>query len=476
MRVNNKILFSISNMMRTFEVLLISVFLSRFFDNKNELGELLQVIFIASILVTFVSGLPLSLNYFYGKYDDLKQKESLFVKFSILLILSALVLCVVIYIFKVFISEGFQNETFTNYIYVILLYYFIRLINTIFPNYHYLKNKLNKYLLLYVFSFITLFSCFTYDYIYGSIKAEVIIYQLFSIELFRLIFNVVILNKKDLNLSFSVFSKTELNYILTISIGVVLGAFSLYVDKYLIAILLNPTDFVFYQNEAINLPFVNIITSSLFIAMIPVFAQLHVKNKIKELAIEVKKAILKCSFFLIPILVYSFFEAIPLIKFLYGDDFQISGEVFQIYILRYFLSVMAFSVFMGSIGLEKKSNFIILLSAILGFGLNIILIPIYGIKGASWATVIASIITICISLYFIKSRLRLSLNDFFPIKNYLTILLVSIISYVPFYLLNAYFEVKWLVVLFAVIYYLFTLILMNNKFKVLDIKRILNKI
>ena len=81
MRVNNKILFSISNTVRTFEVLFISIFLSRFIDDKNALGELLQIIFISSVLITALSGLPLSLNFFYGKYDTLNEKNSLFGKF-----------------------------------------------------------------------------------------------------------------------------------------------------------------------------------------------------------------------------------------------------------------------------------------------------------------------------------------------------------------------------------------------------------
>ena len=75
MRVNNKILFSISNTVRTFEVLFISIFLSRFIDDKNALGELLQIIFISSVLITALSGLPLSLNFFYGKYDTLNEKN-----------------------------------------------------------------------------------------------------------------------------------------------------------------------------------------------------------------------------------------------------------------------------------------------------------------------------------------------------------------------------------------------------------------
>ncbi|MHA7942475.1 MATE family efflux transporter [Formosa sp. 3Alg 14/1] len=462
-------------MMRTFEVLLISIFLSRFFVDKNELGELLQVIFIASILVTFVSGLPLSLNYFYGKYGESRQKDLLFGKFSILLISVSLVLCVVIYASKLFISESFKNEVFTRYISIILLYYFFKLVNTIFPNYHYLKNKLDKYLMLYTVTVISLLGCFLFDFLYGNFNAQLVLLQLLCIEFFRLIINTLIINKKELNFNSQSFKKSEFIYISTISLGVILGAFSLYVDKYLIAILLNPTDFVYYQNGAINLPFVNIITSSLFIALIPMFADLHVKNRIEELAKEVKKAILKCSFFLIPILVYCFFEAVPLIKFLYGDDFEISGHVFKIYILRYMLSVMAFSVFMGSIGLEKKSNFIIFLSAVIGLSLNLVLIPAYGIKGAAWATVFASLITISISLYFIKKRLNLKVSDYFPIKNYFIIILLSILSYVPFYFLNMHFSLKWVVVVSSVVYYMLTLVLLNKKFDLFKVKKLLFK-
>jgi O-antigen/teichoic acid export membrane protein len=476
MRLNNKILFSISNMMRTFEVLFISIFLSRFIVDKNELGELLQIIFISSVLVTILSGLPLSLNFFYGKYHDLKQKKSLFGKFFIIMILVTLFICVILFTLKPYISSSFKNEAYLSYIYIILLYYFFKSINSIFPNYHYLKNNLNLYLLLYVFTFIVLFGCFLYNHSFNNFKINLVLFQLLSIEFLRFIINVFIINKKELIFNLQAFNKEEFIYISTISLGVILGAFSLYTDKYLIAVLLNPTDFVYYQNGAINLPFVHIITSSLFITLIPVFAELNDKNKISELVLELKNAILKCSFFLIPILVYCFFEAVPLIKFLYGEDFGISGEIFKIYILRYCLSVMAFSVFMGCIGLEKKANFIIFLSAIIGLGLNITLIPIYGVKGASWATVIASLSTIAISFHFIKKRLQLNLRSCFPIKKYFLIILLSIITYTPFFILNLYFEIKWFVIITSPIYYIITLATLNFYFKIVEIKKLLNKI
>ncbi|OMP32204.1 polysaccharide biosynthesis C-terminal domain-containing protein [Mangrovimonas sp. DI 80] len=476
MPINNKVLFSISNTIRTFEVLLISVFLSRFFLDKNQLGELLQIIFVSSILVTVVSGLPLSLNYFYGKYDNYQEKKSLFGKFILMIFLAAIFLSVVIYLFKNNISINFKNESFIKYIYVIICYYCVKIINTIFPNYHYLVDKLAKYLFLYSITSVFLFGCFFYNYLKGDFEIKTILFQLVFVEVLRLIINLFIINKSEIKLNFETFNINELVYIGTISIGVILGAVSLYVDKYLIALLLDPTDFVYYQNGAINLPFVNIITSSLFIALIPIFAELHLKNEINELVIKLKETIMKSSFFLIPILVYCFFEAIPLVEFLYGDDFKMSGEVFKIYILRYLLSVMAFSIFMGSIGLEKKSNFIIFLSAIIGLGLNIILIPIYGVKGAAWATVAASFITIGVSLYFISKRLDLDIISFFPFRHYFIVVLISITTYLPFFVLNKNLEMKMVVVVLSVIYYLTSLFFLNLRFKLFDLKKVLVKI
>ena len=197
MRVNNKILFSISNTVRTFEVLFISIFLSRFIDDKNALGELLQIIFISSVLITALSGLPLSLNFFYGKYDTLNEKNSLFGKFFMIIILLTLLICFLLYISAPYISLSFKNEAFADHIYVIIFYYFFKSINSIFPNYHYLKNKLNIYLLLYTLSFIALLGCFLYNYSSNSFITHLVLFQLLCLEFTRLIINVFIIKRKE---------------------------------------------------------------------------------------------------------------------------------------------------------------------------------------------------------------------------------------------------------------------------------------
>ncbi|MEH6679590.1 MAG: polysaccharide biosynthesis C-terminal domain-containing protein [Sediminicola sp.] len=452
-------------MMRTFEVLLISVFLSRVMADKNELGELLQIIFISSIIVTMLSGFPLAMNFFYGKYKGKEEKENLFVKFILSTFAITITLCILIFIFKSGLGSSFKNQAIENNIYVVLLFFIIKTINSIFPNYHYLKKKLDKYLILYTITTIFLIGFFFYDYYASTLNAFLIFQQLLFVELLRMLINIFIINLSELNFRNIFFNKNEWVYVITISFGVILGAFNLYIDKYLIAIMLNPTEFVFYQNGAINLPFVNIITSSLFIASIPTFADLYTKGEFLKLIKETKKLILKCSILLLPILVYCFFEAIPLIKMLYGDDFQISGEIFKVYILRYIFSVMAFSIYMGSIGLEKKSNLIILLTALIGLGLNLVLIPYYGIIGAAWAIVIASLSTIFISFVYISIKLKTHFYDYFPLKNYIKILITSILLYIPFHILNLSLEFHHIVLISSFIYYIIVILILNTHFK-----------
>lgn len=470
-----RVLFSASNMIRTLEVLIISIFLSRVILDKDTLGQFLQIIFISSVIVTLVSGIPLSVNFFYGKYSDEKIKEQLFAKFSFAISAFSLIVCIFLFIFREFISENFNNRIYENFIFILLIFFFLKSLNSIFPNYHYLTNRISKYLILYCATTGLLIGFFFYDYVMRDYSSKIILTQLLTIEVVRLLINVFIVNKKEIKLKSILLNKEELRYTLIISFGVTLGALNLYIDKYLVGILLTPVEFAYYQNGAINLPFVNIITSSLFISMIPLFANLYTNGERKKLLYETKKAILKCSFFLLPILVYCFFEALALVTFIYGDSFESSGEVFKIYILRYAMSVMAYSIYMGSIGLEKKSNIVVFVSALIGLILNIVLIPYFGIIGAAWSIVIASLTTVFISLYFINVGMKVKVFDYFPLKDYFKMILYSVILYVPFYFLNSFFDKKWMTVIFSFVYYMIVIVCTNYELKLYELNKIFKR-
>lgn len=458
------------------ELLFLSIFLSRYILVKSDLGELLQVLILSSFFVTISSSFPLALNYYHGKYEtDSIQQRSLFAKFVIALSgVSVLVVLLVLAIHRP-LANIFENGLFEGYIGWIVSYYSLKILNTIFPNYHYLRHTLRSYLFFYSGSSIFLLGALVVLQRAGQFSILNVLWLLIGVELIRLGINYFVLRDKkvELHLTPRLFTDQEWTYIGTLTLGVSLGAFNLYVDRYMVAIILNPGEFAFYQNGAINLPFANIITSSLFIALIPVFADYSRTEKWQEVLRVCREASLKCTWLLIPIITYCFFEAVALVKLIYGESFERSGEVFKIYVLKYSLGVIAYSVMMGSIGLEKKSNMVILVSGILALLCNAVLIPWLGTKGAAWSAVISSLSTIFISLGIIGRRLKVPIWEVFPVKGYAQIFLTSVVTYLPFYFVNKYIPVHLIVVVSSLFYYVVVLLITNYYLGFIEIEKYL---
>jgi len=93
-----------------------------------------------------------------------------------------------------------------------------------------------------------------------------------------------------------------------------------------------------------------------------------------------------------------------IILILYGADFQEAGDVLRIYIwAAVFVSLgIANSKWLVAENLQRYSFYITALGAVLNISCNLWLIPIYGIKGAVFATLISYFIAAYVSLGFFK--------------------------------------------------------------------------
>jgi O-antigen/teichoic acid export membrane protein len=96
-----------------------------------------------------------------------------------------------------------------------------------------------------------------------------------------------------------------------------------------------------------------------------------------------------------------------IILILYGADFQEAADVLRIYIWAgVFVSLgVASSKWLVAENLQRYSFYITALGAVLNISCNFWLIPIYGIKGAALATMVAQVTVGFLSLsFFIKTR------------------------------------------------------------------------
>jgi len=95
------------------------------------------------------------------------------------------------------------------------------------------------------------------------------------------------------------------------------------------------------------------------------------------------------------------------IHILYGADFQEAADVLRLYIWAgVFVSLgVASSKWLVTENLQRYSFYRTVLGAILNVGCNLWLIPIYGIKGAAFATLVAQGTVAFVSLsFFSKTR------------------------------------------------------------------------
>ena len=111
------------------------------------------------------------------------------------------------------------------------------------------------------------------------------------------------------------------------------------------------------------------------------------------------------------------------ILILYGEDFQEAADVLRIYIWAgVFVSLgIASSKWLVAENLQRYSFYRTALGAIMNVGCNLWLIPIYGIKGAAFATLVAQVTVSFVSLYFFNKTRKnywTAINSFNPYGAY----------------------------------------------------------
>jgi O-antigen/teichoic acid export membrane protein len=151
-----------------------------------------------------------------------------------------------------------------------------------------------------------------------------------------------------------------------------------------------------HYNAAYNLIFTLLtLTATLNGALLPSLSRYFVQDPMKTR--EIYQRVMRYLFiFSLPIAVGTTILAKEIILTLYGAD--LSGAIRPLQILIWVLPVLTFTSLCGSITtvfhLEKKTARINAINALVNFSINILIIPFYGIIGASVATVFTEIVGI----------------------------------------------------------------------------------
>ena len=189
------------------------------------------------------------------------------------------------------------------------------------------------------------------------------------------------------------------------------GAFIVVVDRYLIAAFRGVSEVGYYDISyslvAAVLPF----STSLFTTMMP--RVIRQESKLKFYYEKISQA---NTMLLATAGIVFFYYSDIIVSLLLGQNF--AGAVTPLKILSLTLPLMAihglnFSS-TSSVGRTKIAGLLISLLTVFSLVFNVILVPLYGAVGASWANVLTYIFTSSIGFYYLKTRYGVEIRQVLP--------------------------------------------------------------
>ncbi|MFX1702577.1 Peptidoglycan biosynthesis protein MviN/MurJ, putative lipid II flippase [Chitinophaga ginsengisegetis] len=470
------ILLSISNVFQVLTSLLFSIFVARLIINKADFGRYQQLFVLINFLAVIASSIPNALSFFFGKYVNTDQHKGAFKRFFIFLSLTSISLVILFLALNKWLALRLDNSFMTNYVLVIAGIALVRLLFVYFSNFCLLTHNLYYYIWNNVFYLIFCICLLVIAFFLKFNIKEILLGQLL-VDSIRLIF---LLPKVApfLKLKNNVFlKKEEFSYLYPLCLVAVISNLYLIVDRIMISSMLGPGDFADYQVGAFVFPFIGIITGSVVTALLPRISKNYHEGDFKQIVDNLQRATEKVTFLLVPIFVYCLVFGQELITWLYSDKFAFSGYIFQIYTLRFFGTVVLFSMMMNAIGLQMWVFINTTINLVINFILNYFFILKWGVMGAVYAGILSTYLGYILPVTIMNRRLKVSLLDYFPIKSYLKTILISLVIAVSFKLIyNHYAFVKIWSIFISIIYYFIVVYLLDRKlFSNDSLKKILKR-
>ncbi len=249
---------------------------------------------------------------------------------------------------------------------------------------------------------------------------------LFGLVAVRLIFKNL---PKDSNKPNGKSMKEILKYSAPLGIATMMGTIMLQMDKIIVSAMCTPAEFANYVNGAIEIPLIAVITGSISTIILADMSKMcHNGNK-NDALVLFKKAALRSSAILFPVMVFLLMAAKPFIVTLYSVKYLESIVPFTIYLFVLPIRTVMYGSVLMALGQTKvilyRSIFDLAVNAIL----SILFIYLWGYIGAAIATIATLYIwTVPFNMYYIGKGFNISPFKTLPFKEMGTIMLISIVG------------------------------------------------
>lgn len=450
--------------------------------STNDFGIYQKFLLLSqTILAISGCGIATSLYYYYPTAND--NSKSIYVLQSILLIsIIGSISSLLLYLFRGIAISYFNMEEILPFIYLVMCFVFINLfvslIHVLFVVekkiwYNLLFHPIEKLLQLSILiTFILIRNNYTYAIwglcTYNALKFCFIVYYLK--KNYKL--------QKKGNFSFTRI-KNQLKYSLPLWYGIVLFTITTKIDKFLVNKYIDTEQFAIYTVALLSIPFLSQINASLNQVAMPKISTLIKQNYFKDVVIFWRKIVLKQLSVTLPAIVFFIIYAKEFIVIVFTERYVNATLYYQLYLITFlFLSTSYGLVIRGSNNTKKsfKANVISMIITII-FG--IIVIPKYLLLGAVMTAIIGLISPICIQIYYELVIIKSKFVEWFPIRDFIKILFISMFSILIVFPLKMYISNIYLLFGLSITIYSLIVIILEQYFSLFiypDVPKKINQI
>lgn len=256
------------------------------------------------------------------------------------------------------------------------------------------------------------------------------LYLIIEIAIFELIKSVVffgiILKKESFRLNFDwIYLKELVRFSFPMGISLIMITLNVYVDQLIISSRFPPEAYAIYNNGAMNIPIVQLLTVTVGSVIFPRLSKETKEKSFMDGLSIWRNAATNTALILITFMWLFMIFAEGYVSFIFSERYLDSVPIMRVYLLRFMIT---FTIYCHLLIVIDKKRYIALISFI-GVVSNIILslvfIRFFGMIGAAIATVIIQYVVNAMEIFAVIHFTKIKLTDIFEFKRLFKIIMTS---------------------------------------------------
>lgn len=446
---------------KTYKSLTAMVFVmvvSRLFS-ATQYGTYRQIMLIGNTVnLILLLGINETISYHYRIIDESKRNQ-LITNMILFKVSAAFPIILSIYIFKSYLSTVMNNFQISVYMPVIVILTAAYVIESIIESYYLGAGKV---------VLLSKLEILAYTLHYAAAVTIVLIYkselylliELAIFESIKTVFLFAVIFKKekfvpDFDWSFM---KALVKFAVPVGISLIIITMNIYVDQLMISFYYKPEDFAVYNNGAMSIPIIQLLTMSVGAVILPKMSVEAKEKSFKEGLAVWRTAATHTAMVLMTFMWLFMIFARGYVSFLFSDKYLDSVPIMRVYLLRFLIAFAVYSYLLMVIDKKRYIGYIAFAGLVTNIILNIVFIKWFGMIGAAIATVIVQFMTNIMEVIVVMWFEKVKITEIFEFDKMLKILVTSGSTALTMNLVANYFSLGdiWNFFIYGSIYVLIT--------------------